>query len=226
MRERIEIMTDAARNLSDVTAALERAVIAHSEELHIDHDRMLAEFGCLWMLVRCRLRLKRLPRGEMRVQTWLRKPTAALSIRDFSLFDDAEEIGTAVQSWVLADARERKLVNLKTVAPLWSLPTPEPERTDSLRRLLLPETAHAADWCILPSEIDANGHLNNVAYVRHAEALAPTLCNALEVTFDRECFAGETLRLETAQTDSFYVRGVKDGGEESFRLRFWREDEP
>lgn len=226
MCESPEFAAGAICSLSDAMAALERAAIAHSEELHIDHDRMLSEFGCLWMLARCRLRLKRLPLGTVRVRTWLRKPTSAVSIRDFSLLDGDGEVGTAVQSWVLADARERRLVSLKTVAPLRSLPTPVPERTDSLRRLLLPETAYVADWCIQPSEIDANGHLNNVAYIRHAEALAPSGCNVLEVIFDRECFAGETLRLETAQTDAFYVRGCKAQGEESFRLCFRREDIP
>ena len=41
--------------------------------------------------------------------------------------------------------------------------------------------------------------------------------------FDRECFVGETLRLESADCDSFFVRGVKENGEESFRARFWKE---
>lgn len=225
MREILEITAGAVRGLSDAMSALERAAIAHSLELRIDHDRMLSDHNCLWMLVRCRLRLKRLPAGALRVKTWLRKPAAAVSIRDFSLYDGEEEIGTAVQSWVLADAQERKLVNLKTIPPLWSLPTPAPERTEVLRRLVLPETLPTAQWQVQPEEIDANGHLNNVAYVRHAEALAPEGCNALEVVFDRECFAGEVLRLETAQTDSFYVRGVKAQGEESFRLRLWKEEE-
>ena len=226
MRERLEILCPegTVRTLADGMWALERAAVAHSRDLCIDYDRMLAEFGCLWMLVRCRLRMKRLPAGELRVQTWLRRPGAAASVRDFVLFEGGEEIGTAVQSWVLADAKERKLVNLKTVAPLWTLPTPMPERTELLRRLQLPETAPAAEWLIKPEEIDENGHLNNVAYVRRAEALVPGGCNALEVIFDRECFAGETLRLETAADDAFYVRGVKTTGEESVRLRFWKEE--
>ena len=56
-------------------------------------------------------------------------------------------------------------------------------------------------------------------YIRHAEALCPD-CNCLEVIYDRECFAGETLHL---QAQDGFVRGVKENGEESFRARFWRE---
>ena len=59
--------------------------------------------------------------------------------------------------------------------------------------------------------------------VRRLSALLPPGCNALDVQFDKECFAGETLRLETAPGG--FVRGVKESGELSFHLRLRREDE-
>lgn len=223
MQEKLALSFGAANSLTDVMSAMEQGAIAHSIDLHIDHDRMLSEFGVLWMLVRCRLRLERLPVGTLRLETFLRKPTAALSNRDFTLFDTLGQCGTAVQTWVVVDAQERKLVNLKRITPFWSLPMPQPERTDTLRRLILPDTTFAANWTVSSDEIDANGHLNNVQYIRHGEAFAPAGCTGLEVFFDRECFAGETLRLETAETNSFFVRGVKESGEESFRVRFWRD---
>lgn len=225
MRQTLQIACpDGARSLSDIMSALERAAVAHAIELRIDHDRMLRDFGCLWMIVRCRLRLTRMPEGAFTVQTWLRKPSGAVSNRDFSICDARGEIGAAVQTWVLADAAERRIVPLRTIAPLWELPTPEPERKEALRRIALPESmAETARWTVQPEEIDSNGHLNNVAYIRRAEALAPQGCTLLEVTFDRECFAGETLLLETAQAESFYVCGKKSSGEESFRARFWKE---
>lgn len=211
--------------LSELMSALEKAAVAHAVELRIDHDRMLADFGCLWMVVRCRLRVTRMPEGAFTVRTWLRKPTAAVSNRDFSIFDAQGELGSAVQTWVLADAAERRIVPMKGVEPLWTLPTPEPERKDVLRRLALPEgMTESARRTVQPREIDDNGHLNNVVYIRYAEALAPSGCKLLEVAFDRECFAGETLTLETAQADGFFVRGRKENGEESFRARFWKEN--
>ena len=214
-----------AGTLSELMSALEKAAVAHAAELRIDHDRMLKDFGCLWMVVRCRLRVARMPEGAFTVRTWLRKPTAAVSNRDFSVFDARGELGSAVQTWVLADAAERRIVPMKGVEPLWTLPTPEPERKDVLRRLVLPEDMRESTrWTVQPGEIDGNGHLNNVVYIRHAEALAPRGCTLLEVVFDRECFAGETLTLETAQADGFFVRGRKENGEESFRTRFWKEN--
>ena len=212
-----------ARSLSDVMSALEHAAVGHAIDLRIDHDRMLADYGCLWMVVRCRLVLSRLPEGTFTVKTWLRRPAAAISNRDFSIFDASGELGTAVQTWVLADEKERRIVPMKSVAALWELPTPAPERTGALKRINLPpDMADTAQWEISPSLIDDNGHLNNVAYVRRAEALVPAGCTALEVIFDRECFAGETLTLQTAEGDGTFVRGVKSSGDESFRARFWR----
>lgn len=228
MQESLQISSPSANNLSDLMFALQTAATVHAYDLQIDHDRMLADFGCLWMIARSRLHIDRMPKDEFSVKTWLRKPTSAVSLRDFSLADAEGVFGSAAQSWVLADATERKLLNLKTVPPLWELPVLQPERTELPRRVILPQTAEKKQsqcWHILPEEIDGNGHLNNVAYIRHAEALIPTGCNTLDVVFDRECFAGERLLLETAaQNGSFYVRGVKENGKDSFRACFRKEE--
>ena len=224
MQERLDLRCQSAHSLSDMTAALERAAILHSIDLQIDHDRMLSRYGVLWMLMRMRLTVKRFPEGEFTVQTFLRKPSSVASNRDFLLSDEKGEFGSAVQTWVLVHAAERRLAPMNTVPELQNGPFPQPERTGQLRRLILPQTAPAALWTVTPDQIDSNGHLNNVHYIRHAEALAPAGCTGLEIMFDRECFVGETLRLESADCDSFFVRGVKENGEESFRARFWKED--
>ncbi len=222
MQEILELSRPAgAGSLTEITAAMQDAAIAHSLDLDIGFARMLRDFGVLWMLVRCAVDLRRLPVGALRLRTFLRAPSATSSIRDFSLFDEDGPCGEAMQCWVLADAKTRKIVNLKTIPMLWTLPTPAPERTAVLRRIPSPEDlTDAALWTVAPEEIDGNGHLNNVVYVRHAEALQDAPCTGLEIQFDRECFAGEVLRLQTA---GGFVRGVKADGAESFRCRFRKE---
>lgn len=207
---------------ADIMSALERAAVGHAEHLGVGHDRMVAEFGCLWMLVRSRFLLERLPQGDLAVTTWTRKPSAAISIRDFSLADERGVLGRATQSWVMADTAERKLVSLKAVPVFWTLPTLAPERTQTLRRLPVPELPQATVWDIRPEEIDDNGHLNNVAYVRHAQQFAPDGWRGAEVHYDRECFAGERLTLFAG--DGF-VLGRKSDGAESFRLKFLTGEE-
>lgn len=223
MQERLEMRCQSAKSLSDMTAALQDAAIMHSLDLQIDHDRMFSGFGVLWMVIRMRLTLARYPEGAFTVQTFLQKPGSMVSLRNYRLFDDRGDFGSAVQTWVLVHAKERSLIPISKIPAMQETPFVQTERADPLRKLKLPPTAPAALWTVSSDEIDDNGHLNNVEYIRHAEALAPSGCTGLEIMFDRECFAGETLRLETAQQDSFFVRGVKENGEDSFTARFWKE---
>lgn len=230
MQEILEVICrrkqDPAWTPAELMGALEQAATDHAEDLNIGHDRMAADFGCLWMLVRSRLELDRLPAPEeaLTVRTWLRRPSAVVSVRDYDFLSGGQVIGRAVHSWVLADAEERRLVDLRKIAPLWSLPTPQPERRETLRRLLLPQAMSPTGGSpIVPEEIDDNGHMNNVAYVRRAQAGAPEDCTGLEVVYDHECFLRELLSLETASAHgSYFVRGVKGAGEESFRMRFYQ----
>ena len=49
---------------AELMGALERAATDHADALNIGHDRMVADFGSLWMLVRSRLELTRLPAAD------------------------------------------------------------------------------------------------------------------------------------------------------------------
>lgn len=224
MQEFLTISADPAASITALAAAIEQAAIAHSRALQIDHDTMLSRYGLLWMLVRFRLRMQRFPKGKLQVQTFLRKPSAAFCIRDYTLLDATGPCGTAVQSWVLVDAAVRKLRSMKCVPAFDLLPTPSPERTELLRYVALPDTLpRFTQWTVAPEEIDDNGHLNNVCYIRHAEALCNQRFPCMEIAYNHECFAGETLRL---QSDGRNVLGQKADGAEAFRCRFYCEGEP
>lgn len=226
MKEILEYISPAApQNLTEMALAMQEAAIAHSKDLKIDHDRMLEEFGCLWMLVRYQLRMVRMPVGALRVETFLRSPNAAFSLRDFSFFDSLGPCGEAVQTWVVVDAAERKIRPLSDIPPLMAGPVPKPERSSRPRRFQLPEKMEVLGlWQVAPEEIDDNGHLNNVAYVRAAAVYAPADCLSLEVTFERECFLGEKLTVKGLATEEgYFVQICKESGEESFRALFRKE---
>ncbi len=226
MKEVMEILCPEGANcLTDIALAMEKGAIAHSFDLNIDHDRILSEFGCLWMLVRYEISMARLPMGALTVHTFLRAPSAAFSLRDFTFFDEKGECGQAVQTWVVADEKERKLRPISAIPPLMEGPIHQPERSNRPRRFKLPkELVPQGVWIVAPEEIDDNGHLNNVAYVRHAEALAPKGCTCVDVSFARECFEGERLCLEGAQgEEGYFVRICKENGEESFSACFRKE---
>ena len=227
MKASLEVMDapQGAWTPEALTAALERAATDHAGELGIDHDTMVAQYGCLWMLVRSRISMRELPPpGEaMTVRTWLRSPSPAVSIRDYDFLWQGRPVGRGLQYWVLADAKARRIISLREVPLLWTLPVPQPERREVIRRLVLPEPLpEAGAWTVAPEEIDDNGHLNNVVYVRYAQRFAPPEPKFFEVIYDRECFVGETLRLYAG---GGCVRGVKSDGSESFRMRFFKSEE-
>lgn len=217
MNEYLTIQAARIASLADFAAQCQQAADAHAHVLHIDHDRMLSDFGLLWMLARCSLRLARLPIDGARLTTCLRVPASSYSMRDLALEDAHGVCGRAAQLWVLADAKTRRLTPIRRLS--LALSTPQPEREEIPPRLVPngPMTP-AARWTVQPEEIDANGHLNNVHYIRHAQALVRADATAMDIVFSHECFAGETLTLQTGG-DGF-VRGVKETGKESFCARF------
>lgn len=228
MVERVEIQRKEGANcLSHLAQAMQDAAVAHSFLLQVDHDRLLEEHGCLWMLVRYRIAMERLPEGALTVETFLRSPNAAFSLRDFTFFDEKGKCGEGVQTWVIADEAERKLRPISQIPSLLRGPFPEPQRNSRPLRFSLPKTMeHRALWTVSPGDIDANGHLNNVVYVRQAEALVCSGYRVLDVSFERECFAGETLRLSSALTDKGeYVGIYKEDGTLSFSACFRKEIE-
>ncbi len=216
-----------AKTLTDVARAMEKGAVAHGLDLNVGHDRLVEEFGLLWMLVRYQIRLERPVEGPLRVETYLRSPSSAFSVRDFAFFDELGPCGLGSQVWVVADEKERKIRPISAVPPLLESPVHQPERKDRPLRFKLPEKMEErAVWVVAPEEIDDNGHLNNVAYVRHAEALVPENCRALDVSFERECFLGERLSLHLgASEEAYFVLISKENGEESFRARFGKEKE-
>lgn len=222
MKTLLSITAPPPKTLAETMTLLQKAAEEHSINLHIDYKRMLEEFQCLWMIVRAKVHLNRFPTKDIRIDTWLRKPSAVASIRDYSIYEDDEEIGYGIYAWTVVHAESRKLVNMKSVPPILEAPTVAPERTAVLKRIPLPEDMEQAGlWEVSPQEIDANGHVNNVCYVRHGEALCPGALDA-EVIFDRECFPGEKITL--FQKDG-YIRGIKETGEECFRAQFGRNEE-
>ena len=219
MQEIYSITASAPGSLADAMDLLQKAATAHSYDLNIHFDRMLEEFRCLWMIVRGKVHLDRMPQKDVRVDTWLRKPSSLVSIRDYSIFEGEEEIGYGIYSWALVSAGERKLINMKTIPPVLTAPTKSPERQETPKRIPLPEGMEEQGlWVVSPQEIDSNGHVNNVCYIRHAEALFPH-CTDLEVMYDRECFAGEQIHLFAKDG---IVQGRKASGEECFRAQFRR----
>ena len=229
MEEIYHITGSAPGSLWETMELLQQAATGHSHDLQIHFERMLEEFHCLWMIVRGKVHLDRLPQGEVEIRTWLRKPSSLVSIRDYSIWEGEEEIGYGIYSWALVSAESRKLVSMKSVPPVMAAPTVMPEREGAVKRITLPENmTEEALWTVRPEEIDKNGHVNNTVYLDRAEQLTGTFGaerspKELTVCYLSEVRLGERITLSWTDFggDGLTLDGTRpraDGGEKPERV--------
>lgn len=225
-----ETLLTAAQTTADgvcrpdaVMALLQDAAVEHAEILGVGRAPILARHNCVWMLVRSWYRLSRpLRAGEcIKVQTWAYPTDRLTSEREFALFCGEEPVGSAMQVWALVDVEQRKLVRMQNFPEIQAMAVRQAPVPVKLRRLPLPELQPAGVCVVQPEDIDVNGHMNNVAYLHYVMLpLGQGFVRELQINYDRECRAGETLRLQTGAADGWrYVLGVNQAGQTSFEAR-------
>ncbi|MCR5079063.1 MAG: hypothetical protein K6B65_03990 [Bacilli bacterium] len=120
--------------------------------------------------------------------------------------------------WALITAKDRKLVFKPTIREIHGCPLeddmPLPTKTVSK------ESAFAYSRTIRHSDIDINGHLNNVRYIEAILDVYPTSffkeneISRFLINFNKEVHEGEELKLYVSE-DKTYVKG-EVGGVNSF----------
>ena len=207
---------------------LQEAATEHAVRLKIARED-LADKHAIWMLVRLKYTLLRPIRGgeKLRVQTSYRKPKGVYILRDFELFVGDEHVGSALSTWVLADAENRTLLRSEDVLPALGEEDPEDEGKEKLGKIRMPrEMEDAGERVIGYSETDVNGHANNTRYAdyacdaMHFEACAGQYIREMQITYSAECLAGQTIHLQRQRVENtVYVRGVDKDGKPHFDIR-------
>lgn len=177
---------------------LEDAAAAHSLRLGIDRGRILARYGCVWMLSRSWYEVPEPPRaGEaLVIRTWVSQPESWGVWRAHQI----GERGKSLELWVLVDAAARRLV------PISRIPLPESAGLEAgwtlpLKVPPLRSGAPLGSFTVGEADLDVNGHMNNARYVRRSLALlraargCPDFFWSLRITYSRECRLGETITL-------------------------------
>lgn len=166
-----DVDRDNLLTLAGVFRLLQEAAIAHANEYDTGTDAMLSR-GESWVLNRMAVEIARYPRyGEaLRLETWSSGIRGFKGYRDFRVFDDA---GRAVISgsslWIYVSVRTKSIIRVpRDVAEKFPVGTdgvfcPELESLE----LSAPDaaTAQACTVTLRYSDIDANLHVNNTAYL-------------------------------------------------------------
>ncbi len=204
---------------SGLLGVLQETATLAACELHASRDEMLSKYNLFWMLARMWYRLDEpLKWGEqLTVRTWHRGGRSASIYRDFDLYAGGRPVGEAVSLWVLADVDTHKLARISVVEEFRGTDGGALCKSRTLTRLRLPEQMEpAGQRTFRYSDLDMNGHVNNVKYADyvcdalHLEELGPDrFVSSLQVGYLAECRAGETVELYAGQAEGTrYVHGA------------------
>ena len=233
-----------AMTLSSALNFFQEAAVSHAESLGVGREAM-ARSGQVWILSRMSVQIDRRPkyREAVTVRSWPRGWEKLFAIRDFDLYDAQGSPAIRARScWIIIDMEKRR--PMRPQAAMDGMP--QNEGMDALpfipaglaeRPSLLKTAEQRAQY----TDVDYNGHVNNVSYIRWIENAAdPSLLeqakqSRLDINYTNEILLGEAADLWSAEIDppagetpapsrAFAFEGKKaPDGKTAFRaeLRLW-----
>ncbi|MCL2042711.1 MAG: thioesterase [Treponema sp.] len=233
--------TSDSMTLSAVFDFFQEAAISHAENLSVGRSDM-ARANQVWILSRMSVQIDRRPKyGEIiTVRTWPRGGEKLFALRDYDIRDaDGNAAVRARSCWVIIDREKRRPLRPQSVMSLMPLN----EGLDSLsaavgleENTLLQKTAERR---AMYTDMDYNGHVNNVSYIRWIEdALDSSLLeNAqymrLDINYLNEVLLNEVIGIWTAPVapaagesphiHAFAIEGKKEQGEKAAQTAFRAE---
>jgi acyl-ACP thioesterase len=231
--------------LDAVLDSFQEAAISHAENLGVGRSAM-ASSNQAWILSRMSVEINRRPKyGEtITVSTWPRGGEKLFALRDFDMRDSADnQVVKARSCWVIIDMEKRR--PLRPQAVMDTMPLNEgkdallTDRTLALSIDKRPSLERIAERQALYTDVDFNGHVNNVAYIRWIEdtlessVLERAAIIRLDINYLNEVLADEVTEIWSELIDdegssspatAFAFEGRKaHDGQVAFRaeLRIW-----
>ena len=227
------IDTSNSLTLNAVFDFFQEAAISHADNLGVGRGA-LAKENQVWILSRMSVQVDRRPRyGEtVTVRTWPRGSDKLFILRDYDI-RDAEDIPVvrARSCWLIIDMEKRRPLRPQPI--IAGLPLND--GLDALPCAVCPEEranlTEKTKRRALYTDLDYNGHVNNVSYIRWIEdALSPGLPEKaqrmrLDINYTSEILPGEVTSILSTEIEDTAVafEGRKAQGETAFRaeLRLW-----
>jgi acyl-ACP thioesterase len=220
----------------------QEAAICHAENLHVGRQDM-ARTGQVWIISRITVSVDRRPAycEMVTVRTWPRGGEKLFAVRDYDIRDkDDIPVVSARSGWVIVDMEKRRPLRPQSVMDA----LPQNEGLNSLDRspASLEERGNlqkTGEKKALYTDIDYNGHVNNVRYIQWIEdTLAPGLIESagkmrFDINYMSEVLEGEVTEIFSAPIEgeiavnsgAFAFEGRKQGsGQTAFRaeLRLYK----
>ncbi len=205
---------------------MQEAANNNATSLGFGYDELI-ETNTAWVLSRIHLRFNRYPqwRDKVNLRTWHKGTAKLFYLRDFILSDsNGDTLAVATSSWLIIDLNTRRLVRNSDLASNPEKCTKEDAIAEPAEKVVLPVDVepelirkHPVTW----SEIDPNGHVNNVKYVVWAmdavklEDIKEKPLKELLINYDAEVMPGDIVkisrvRIENEEGITYYITGRVD----------------
>lgn len=200
-----------------LSGLLQEAAGEHAITLGFGYEDMIIH-NWVWVLSRLKIKVFRLPRWREKIvlRTWVVERQRMLSRRDFEILDgEGRRLIVAVTMWALLDIKVRRPIVLEKVD--FGFPYRPEERVmdEEPGKLLMPKGAEiAGNYRVRYSDIDMNGHMNNVHYVRivvdsyPVEWLDTHLIKELEVNYRAEARLNDELIIKNSTEEDVFLHQV------------------
>jgi acyl-ACP thioesterase len=188
----------------------QEAAISHAENLGVGREAM-ANANQVWIISRISVQVDRRPKyGEaLTVRTWPRGGEKLFALRDFDILDEQGKATVRARScWLIIDVEKRRPLRPQSIMDK----LPQNEGLNALssaasleERQTLQKTAERQ---ALYTDLDYNGHVNNVGYIRWIEDAADRFLleqarqMRLDVNYTNEVLPGEVTGIWSAPIDT------------------------
>ena len=210
---------DGRATLPTICNLFQEAASLHAASLGFGKgDFAAAGENISWVLTRMVVKMNRYPvwEDDLTVETFPRGGRKIVAWRDFEVKNaKGETLGVASSEWMIIDLATRKIHAIPEKVFAANDPANMPVLgLEPFAKFRFPEVADSEvrdvrTFTAMKSQIDLNGHVNNVHYINWMLEPCESRCPAeMEVVFRSETFAGDEVRVETAAADGYTYHRV------------------
>ncbi|MBQ9709553.1 MAG: hypothetical protein IJV67_02905 [Clostridia bacterium] len=217
-----------------ILALIQDVTTQHSERMGISHQDLIDKSNAYWVISKIKFKTEGIidSRREYKVETWPHKPGALRYVRDYRITCNDSTI-EGRSEWCILDRDTLAIRRTDSVVYPENFVHDE-ERTsvsDFMRfREQVSEGDYSYTYRTVFTDIDCNGHVNNLAYARMAlntfspEQFEAGGFNAFEIHFISQTYFGNEISIyrKTASSGGEYVEG-RMGEKKIFAVLFYNE---
>ena len=203
------------------------AAARHAETMGVGFDAMIVSKH-IWVLVKVKFQVVKNPPmfAKVKVRTWPLNPQKFSFTREYLMMDESGEILVKGSSeWVVMHSEKRRLVPAIDAYPSTEGHLDEKVFEDDFVKLAdFEPTDEGVELSSKYSQIDINGHVNNIQYANfvldNIEGIENKEIDTFRIDFNREVRPDSILRVYCVEENNVInAKGISDGSVKNFACR-------